>query len=193
MKLLKNFILALALISIIALVGIYFLPNHYSVSNSIEINKPVEVVYVQVADFNKWNAWSPWYEQEKEAAITVENTPAATGHKMNWIGKKLGEGSMTIASATSNAGFETNDDFIKPFKATAKDRFTFEATATGTKVTWTTEGGLAYPMGRLFGLAVDKMVGSTEKHGLDNLKKICEAFPAPQTTAIDSATATTNN
>lgn len=189
MSILKNILIALGVIVVIAGVGIYFLPNSYTLTNSIVINRPAEVVYGQVADFNKWGAWSPWKEQEPTAKITVEGTAGAEGQKMSWQGEKVGEGSMTLVASDENEALVCSDVFVKPMNATSKDYWRFETDSNGTKVTWTTAGGLKYPMGRLFGLAIDKMVGGTERHGLENLKKVCEAIEvAPQVAVVDSNT-----
>ncbi len=176
MKIFKNILLAIAVILGIAAVGVYFLPDHYNVSSSVEISKPADVVYSQVNDFNKWALWSPYQEMDPEAAHMVDGTAGAPGHKLSWDGRKSGAGSMTIA--TTEVGKSMNSDlhFIKPFEAQAKDYWKFEQVGSITKVTWGTEGGLSYPMGRLFGLSVDDMLGKSQKHGLENLKKICEAI-----------------
>src|SRR3954468_10394147 len=104
MKILKNVLIALGVILVIGAIGTYFLPSHYQISNSIEINKPVDVVYAQVADYNNWKAWGPWIEMEPDAKITLAGNPAEVGHSMSWDGKKLGEGSMTIAAVNPHSG-----------------------------------------------------------------------------------------
>lgn len=192
MKILKNILIALGVILVIAAIGIYFLPGHYQISNSIEINKPVNVVYSQVADYSKWKAWSPWAEMEPDAKSTVEGEPGAAGHKMSWEGDKLGVGSMTIADVNPNVAIASDLDFLKPMKATAKDYWKFEAEGNKTKATWISSGDLSYPLGRLFGLSIDKMIGDTERHGLDNLKKVCEAIEAP-VAVVDTTVAVAAN
>ncbi len=190
MGILKNILIALAVIVVIAAVGIYFLPNSYSLTNSIEINRPADLVYNQVADFNKWSAWSPWAEQDPKAKITIEGAPGSEGQKMSWEGEKVGAGTMTLVAAAENESLVCSDVFLKPMEATAKDYWRFESDSTGTKVTWVTSGGLKYPFGRLFGLAIDKFVGETERHGLENLKKVCEAIEVvPPVAVIDSSVA----
>ena len=190
MKILKSLLIALAVIIAIAGVGIYFLPNSYSLTNTIEIDRPASVVYGQVADFSKWSAWSPWKEMEPTAKITVEGTAGTEGHKMSWEGEKVGEGSMTLVATAENESLVCSDVFVKPMVSTAKDYWRFESDSSGkTKVTWVTAGGLKFPFGRLFGLAVDKMVGSNERHGLENLKKICEAIPVAAPVVADTTVA----
>lgn len=189
MKILKNLLIAFAVIVVIAGVVIYFLPNNYSISHSIVIDRPAPLVYEQVADFSKWSAWSPWKEKEPTAKITVEGKAGETGHKMSWEGEQVGRGSMTLVATDENEALVCSDTFVKPMNAVSKDYWRFEGQGDKTTVTWTTGGGLKYPFGRLFGLAVDKVIGETEKHGLDNLKKVCEAMPAPAAVASTDTSA----
>ena len=192
MNIAKNILIALAVIIVIAGAGIYFLPNNYTLTNSIEINRPASVVYAQVADFNKWQAWSPWRDKEPTAKMTYEGTAGTEGHKMSWEGEKVVVGSMTLVATAENESLVCSDVFVKPMNATAKDYWRFEGEGNKTKVTWVSSGGLKYPMGRLFGLAADKMIGETERHGLENLKKICEAIEIPAPVVATDSTATSS-
>jgi len=186
MKILKFILIAFVVLAILGTIVVYFLPNHYSVSNSIEINKPADAVYAQIYDFNKWGSWDPWMEADPEAKVTIEGTPGAPGHKMSWEGKKSGLGSMTIISSGVNQFVYSQLDFIKPFKAQANDMIRLESNGDKTKVTWTNTGGLAFPFGRLFGLSVDKMLGNDQRKGLDKLKQFTEALPVPAPVVADS-------
>ncbi|HLP52590.1 MAG TPA: SRPBCC family protein [Chitinophagales bacterium] len=190
MSIAKNLLIALVLILVIATGVIYFLPNNYSLSNSIEIDRPATLVYQQVADFNKWGAWSPWKEMEPDAKVTIEGTPGVEGHKMSWEGKKVGTGHMTLTAYGENESLVCTDVFEKPWSATAKDYWVFEETNGKTKVTWITGGGLKFPFGRLAGLRMEKIVGDPERKGLANLKQVCEAMeqPAVATLVVDSST-----
>jgi hypothetical protein len=184
MKILKSILAAVAVIITIALAGIYFLPDQYNISNSIEISKPANVVYAQVSNFNQWKAWSPYQEMEPDAINVIHGVSAQAGHKMTWNGKVLGEGSMTISSAVPGKNIYSDLDFIKPYKFTAKDYWEFEQKGDNIKVTWGTKGGLAYPFGRLAGLKLDAELNKTQKQGLDKLKKLCEAMPDGQQAEI---------
>lgn len=179
MKILKSILIALAVIVVIAGVGIYFLPNHYEVTNTIEINKPANLVYSQIADFGKWDAWDPWKEMDPSSKGVIEGEPGTIGHKIAWKGEKTGEGSMAIAYLQANSSINLDLEFLKPMRASAKSMWIVEEDNGVTKVSWTTRGGLKYPIGRLFGLTVDKMLGGQQQHGLEKLKKVCEALPTP--------------
>ncbi|MBP6731703.1 MAG: SRPBCC family protein [Chitinophagales bacterium] len=195
MSIAKNLIIAFLVILVIAGAGIYFLPNTYTLTNSIEINRPVQLVYGQVADFKKWPAWSPWHEKEPTAKFTYDGAPNTEGQKMSWDGEKVGAGYMTLVVAGENEALVCSDVFTRPMDATAKDYWRFEANGDKTNVVWITSGGLKYPFGRLFGLAVDKVVGEDERKGLANLKKVCEAMemPAPPVATVDTLDSLRNN
>jgi uncharacterized membrane protein len=178
MQNLKNTGIALLLIIILAAIGIYFMPNHYSISNSIVINKPISEVYAQLSDFNKWAQWDPWKEKEPEASRSVEGPANTKGHKMSWEGKKIGTGSLTLNWSSQNKSINNDLAIVKPYPFSGKDIWSLEADGDKTKVTWTNSGGLSYPMGRVSGSMVDKVINEQQKHGLDNLKKYCELLPA---------------
>ena len=177
MKIAKNIFYALGLILAIALVGIYFLPDSYTVTESIEINRPEKSVYYLVSDYNNWKDWSPWAEMEPNASFTVTGEPGKPGHKLSWKGEKLGKGSLSIRMAASNGFLNSDLVFEDPFEATAKDNWNFDEKGNKTVVTWTSTGGLSFPIGRLYGLTMDETLSKQQKHGLEKLKKLCEALP----------------
>ena len=91
----------------------------------------------------------------------------------------------------TNKTISSELNFVKPFKAEAKDIWQLEAMGDKTKVTWINSGGLKYPFGRLFGLSVDKMMDKQHTKGLNNLKKYCESLPAaPQQMASSDSVST---
>ena len=195
MNMVKNLVVALVVIAAISVAVIYFLPNSYSITNSVEIDRPASVVYQQVADFNKWSAWSPWKEKDPAAITTVEGTPGIEGHKLSWDGKQVGKGYMVLTAYGENESLVCTDFFEAPMKATAKDYWVFENEGGKTKVTWTSAGGLKFPFGRLAGLRMNTFVGDPQRKGLENLKRVCEAIelPAPQPVAATDSTATPTN
>jgi uncharacterized membrane protein len=183
MSIVKNIVIALVVILGIVVAGSYFLPNHYTVTNTIEINKPADVVYTQLADFNKWGIWAPWREKDPAVKYAYAGVPGTKGHKLSWDGPVTGTGSSTIYSCTANQVINANLNFEKPFKAFARDHIKLEGTGNKTTVTWTTEGWYRFPVGRLKGLAFGKMINTNvneaQTQSLANLKKFCELIPAP--------------
>lgn len=170
------------LIIIGALVVLYFgialfLPSSYHLERSIVINKPPEVVFGQVADFNNWKAWNPWTKMEPEAKSTITGTPGTVGSSWEWDGKQIGRGKLTIAAITPHQSIHSKLRFIAPWEAQATDDWTFEPTENGTKVTWISAGELPYGVARWMGLMLDSMLGVQMEQGLKDLKAVCEALP----------------
>jgi hypothetical protein len=174
MKILKNIAIALLVVLGVALVGIYFLPNNYTVSRSVEIYRTPEEVLARITNYNTWNDWSPWYALEPTAKQTFSGEAGQPGHTMSWNGKQLGEGSLTIESASVANGVVAKLEFIKPFKSKADDIWLLEKTERGTQLTWVSKGPLSYPLGRLFGLSMESMLGADKQKGLDKLKIVLE-------------------
>jgi hypothetical protein len=174
MNIFRNIVLAVLVVIGIALVGVYFLPDSYTVSRAIEIDRTPDEVLARITNYNTWSDWSPWYEQEPTAKQTFEGTAGQPGHKMTWKGEKLGEGSLTLESVSVTEGVVARLEFIQPFKSKADDIWLLEKTDAGTKLTWVSKGPLSYPAGRLFGLSVENMLGADKEKGLAKLKNVLE-------------------
>jgi hypothetical protein len=174
MKILKFLGIGLVAIIVLVLVIAAFLPATYAVTRTAEINSPADSLYKIVSDFRQFEAWSPWAEYEK-ATITVTGDASTIGHFYQWVGTETGIGSMTISTLDPGKSITEDLAFKEPFESKAKVLYTFEPTASGaTKVTWTTSGDSDYPVGRLFGLTMDGMLGKDLEKGLANLKKYSE-------------------
>jgi ribosome-associated toxin RatA of RatAB toxin-antitoxin module len=165
---------------VVAVVALFFiipmlLPGHYNIEKSIVINKAPQQVFDHVADLNHYRDWNPWQKMEPEAKAVITGTPKTTGHKFEWEGKKIGQGSLTIRSLNVPNKADIDLEFIKPWKSKANDNWTFEDLKNGsTKVIWNNNGPLAYPMARLMGPMINKTLSQQFEQGLKNLKETCE-------------------
>jgi uncharacterized protein YndB with AHSA1/START domain len=175
MKILK--IIGIALLSIVGLVLIIaaFLPSEFTVTRSVEIIKPVDSVYAVVADFGQFPKWNPWAEKEKAALpFTVTGMAGTVGNAYAWVGTETGVGSMTITAVEPGKSITQDLVFTAPFQSASVVTWTFESSANGTKATWSNNGKSLYPMGRIFGVMMDKMIGPDFEKGLSNLKTLME-------------------
>lgn len=176
---LKKILMVVVGLIALALIVPVFLPGGYTVERSIEIAKPPAVVFEQVVDFNKWLTWNPWTEMEPTAKNEITGPVAAVGSKWAWDGKELGKGSLTIQEVEKDHSVHSKLVIIAPMASTADDHMRLEATANGTKITWTNTGSLDYPLGRYVGLMIQGMLGPQYEKGLANLKRVTEAIPEP--------------
>ena len=174
-------ILLLAIVVIVVVIAAFSVvvamqPSHYRVERSATMNAPAPVVFNQVNDFHKWDAWSPWAKLDPNMKTTHEGPPAGTGAVYSWVGNSdVGEGKMTIVESRPNELIRFNLEFYKPMADTCTSEFTFKPNGNQTAVTWSMAGknGFVSKAMCLF-LNMDKMVGGQFEKGLTALKSIAE-------------------
>ena len=170
-----------AAVIVLLLIVIVTRPDTYHVERSTTISATPEVVYGHVADFHKWDAWSPWEKLDPQMKKTYEGTPGTVGASYTWSGNDdVGAGKMTILALEPNKRISINLQFIKPFESNPKNGFAFEGAGKETKVTWSMEGTNNF-VGKAMSLFMDmdKMIGKDFEKGLADLKKVTESAPAP--------------
>lgn len=175
----KKILIGLAVIVVVLVVIIALQPSHYRVERSATMKAPPSVVFAQVNDFHKWNAWSPWAKLDPAMKQTFEGAPAGNGAVYTWVGNKdVGEGRMTITDSHPSDLIKIKLEFIKPFAATNATDFTFKPQGDQTAVTWTMSGDNNF-IGKAFSLFMnmDKMIGGDFEKGLAQMKAVAEAAP----------------
>lgn len=176
-KILLGAIIVIVLIVAIFCVVAAMQPAHYQVVRSTTISAPAPVVFAQVNDFHKWDAWSPWAKMDPNMKQTFEGAPAGTGAMYSWSGNDdVGEGKMTIVESRPSDLIKIKLDFIKPFAATNATDFTFTPQGNQTKVQWTMSGDKNF-VAKAFTMFMDmdKMVGTDFEKGLAQMKTVAEA------------------
>ncbi|GMV91074.1 MAG: hypothetical protein AMXMBFR82_08520 [Candidatus Hydrogenedentota bacterium] len=152
-------------------------PSEFRVSRSATIAAPPSIVFAQVNDFHKWEAWNPWGKLDPHMTSTYEGPDQGPGAKYAWVGdKNVGEGRMTIEESQPNERIQIRLEFLKPMKATNTAEFTFQPEGDRTNVTWTMHGENNF-MGKAVGLFMDmdKMIGDNFEKGLADMKAIAES------------------
>jgi hypothetical protein len=163
----------------VLLIAIVTRPAKYHVERSTTIAAPADVVYAQVSDFRKWEAWSPWAKLDPQMKTTYEGTQGAVGARYAWTGNDdVGSGHMTVAAVKPNESVEIKLEFIKPFASTTANGFKLEPAGKDTKITWHMDGDNDF-VGKAFCLFMDMdaMIGKDFEKGLTDLKKVAEAAP----------------
>jgi hypothetical protein len=173
---LKKVLIGLVLVIAVFVVVVAMQPAEFRITRSATINAPPEVVFAQVNDFHKWDAWSPWAKLDPAMKTTFEGPSSGTGAKYSWVGnKEVGEGRMTILESKPSEWVRINLEFIKPFEASSTTEFAFKPQADQTAVTWTMSGKHSF-MEKAFCLFMnmDKMVGGDFEKGLAQMKAVAE-------------------
>jgi uncharacterized protein YndB with AHSA1/START domain len=174
---LRKILIVLVLILIVFVIVVATRPANFRVTRSDSIAAPAELVFAQVNDFHKWDAWSPWAKLDPAMKQTHEGAPAGTGAIYSWAGnKKVGEGRMTITESRPNELIRIKLEFLKPFAAVNTTEFTFTPVGDQTAIDWSMTGTNNF-MAKAFCMfmSMDKMIGGDFEKGLAQMKSIAEA------------------
>jgi uncharacterized protein YndB with AHSA1/START domain len=167
-------LIALAVIVAGLVVLVAMQPTDFRITRSATIPAPPSVVFEEVNDFHKWEAWSPWAKMDPAATNTFAGPPSGVGAIYTWAGNnKVGEGKMTLLESRPSQLIRIQLEFLKPFQATNIAEFTFAPAGNGTLVTWSMTGKNNF-MSKAFVLLMncDKMVGGQFEKGLQNLSEV---------------------
>jgi carbon monoxide dehydrogenase subunit G len=174
---LRKILIAIAVIIAVFVVIIATRPADFRVSRSATLPAPPAVVFEQVNDFHKWEAWSPWAKLDPNAKNTFEGPAAGSGAIFRWAGNnQVGEGAMTIMESKPGELVRINLEFIKPFAGTSTAEFTFKPVGDQTEVTWSMSGKNNF-IGKAMSLIMncEKMIGPQFEQGLANMRAVVEA------------------
>ena len=176
----KIILIAVAVLVVLLAIIVALRPADFRITRTGRISAPVGVVFDNVNDFHRWEAWSPWAKMDPNATSTFAGPAAGAGSSMEWAGNnKVGAGRMTILECRPNEAIHIKLEFFRPFKATHLAEFTFKPEGNQTAVTWTMTGKNNF-MGKAFTLLMncDKMIGSQFEEGLANLNSASQALAA---------------
>jgi uncharacterized protein YndB with AHSA1/START domain len=178
--------LKLILVGLVAVLAIFLIvvamrPSDFRITRSATIAAPPAVVFEQINNLQKWNAWSPWARLDPNATNTFDGPAAGVGASMAWAGNhEVGEGHMTITESQPEQRILMDLEFVKPFEARNLTEFAFSPQGEDrTVVTWSMSGRNNF-IGKAASLIFncEKMVGGQFEQGFTNLKAIVENTPA---------------
>ena len=174
---LTTILIGLAVIVVVFIIVVATRPADFRVTRTSTMSAPPVIVFAQVNDLHKWEAWNPWLKLDPACKMTYEGPPAGIGAGYTWAGNnKIGEGHMTITESRPDEFIQLNLEFLKPFKANNTAEFTFKPDGNQTAVSWSMIGKKNF-MFKAMGLFMDtdKMVGGDFERGLAALKSVAEA------------------
>ena len=173
---LMTILIAVVAIICVFLVVVAMQPDEFRITRKGTVAAPAAVVFAQVNDLRKWEAWNPWGKLDPAMKNTYEGAAAGMGAKYSWAGNsKVGEGSMTITESRPHDLIRIKLEFLKPFAATSMAEFTFKPEGSQTTVTWSMVGKNNF-MAKAMHLVInmDKMIGGQFEKGLADLKSAVE-------------------
>jgi uncharacterized protein YndB with AHSA1/START domain len=173
-KVILGVILVVVGVPLLLLGASLFRPDHYTVHRSTLVAAPPDAVYAAVADFHRWDRWSPWAGLDPAQKSTIQGD--GVGAVYAWNGNdKVGEGRMTIVEARRPERLGILLEFIRPYQSKADTGFTIAPDAAGSRVTWEMAGhyGTIERVMCMF-MDMDKMIGGDFERGLVSLKREVE-------------------
>ena len=173
----KKIILGVIAVAVLVTVGGFLLPRVVQVTRSVRIDRPASEIFAVVDSFQLFPKWSPWQDLDPNMHQSTEGPREGVGAKLVWSGNdKVGSGSQLITAAVPDQFVDSDLDFGK--MGVAKSRMILTPSGSGTLVTWSldTDMGIG-PIGRYFGLAMDRMIGPDFAKGLAKLKTVVETLP----------------
>ena len=165
-----------ALVIVILVIVIALQPGEFRIARSTKISAPPPVVFAQVNDFRKWQAWNPWGKIDPAMKVSYAGAPAGVGAAYSWSGNnEVGEGRMTIIESRPHELIRVKLEFLKPFAATNTAEFTFKPEANETMTTWSMFGEKNF-MAKAIHLfiSMEKMIGGQFEKGLADMKVAAE-------------------
>lgn len=176
-KTLKFLGLALLGLLVILTIAMFIMGKEYHFEKSIVINATPEKVYQHINSSKKFNQWNPWMDSDPNIKVTYSGQEGQVGDTYCWIGNdEVGEGCHEFLELTPNKGQKTKMTFKKPFESVGYSDVKLTTEGSGTKVTWTLDCDLDYPM-NLMKIMMDSGMNDSYGKGLDKLKKIVEQTP----------------
>lgn len=133
----------------------WFLPAHFKTEVRVEINQSLADTR---KEFGDTAAWAP------ETQIRIGDTLP-----------KEGQTGAFLPLRNDSLVYEGRLVSLKPIELHSTERWTFEATESGSAITWTSEGLLPYPIGRLYGLMFGGLRESHMQARLDSLRVFMES------------------
>lgn len=176
MNILKKILLIIVALIALLLVVSLFLPSAYRVERSLTMRAKAETIFPYLTNLKKWPEWTAW-TTERDPTLTYSYSGASegVGATSSWNGKSSGTGTMTITSAEAKTGVKYDLDF-EHGKYLSKGAIRLEPAGETTKVIWTDDGDLGWnPIGRYFGLLMDRFMGPDFDSGLQKLKQKVES------------------
>lgn len=169
MKILKWTAIVILFLFVVLLVIGAIAPKNIVMTASKTIAAPDSVVFKQVNNLRNWEKWSPFIESDSTMENQYHGPDAGVGSQMLWHSKVQGDGMMIITRSDSNKRILFALDFMK--QGTATSEWTFASKGDSVMVTWsTTINGLSYPMGRIMGLLMNRMMQNYYDRGFTNLE-----------------------
>lgn len=152
-----------------------FMRKDYNIQRSVLIEAPNEKVFDYLRQLKNQDNFNKWVQADPHMKREFKGTDGTVGFIYGWNGnKRAGEGEQEITSIEAGKKMDTEIRFVRPFKSIAyASLITENVSDMQTKVTWTNQSRMAYPMNLMLS-PIEKMLAKDMDTSLNSLKTILE-------------------
>jgi effector-binding domain-containing protein len=184
MKFVKYALIGIGVLFVVYLLMCAFGAKKFTVNKSLVINAPADAIWPELANFNNWEAWSPWHKYDSAMVNTYTGEVGSVGHKNSWTSTIMGNGSQEIVEIEPYTRMKTALVFADwgPDNVTYTE-YMLAPEGEGSKATWTMDGSEIPFMfrGLMIIMGAQASVEKDYEDGLAALKQIVEAKPKIET------------
>jgi len=177
-----EFLIALGIVAVLALVVGLALPSHRHISESVETNRKMTIVYDTVDNLRRFKDWNPLVLRDPHMQLNVSGPDAGVGSRLDYVSNegRIGRGSWEIVESVPNEKVVIKLD--NPQRGSDKKvQFLLEPTGKNNrnvKITQTYDVDYGWNLlGRYAGLYVSRHVGDAVKAGLGKLTNLLASVP----------------
>ena len=162
-----NILLSIAVLAVIVICASYALPASKTVSRRAVIKANAADIYQLVASTEGFQRFNPYCDTDPSLKISAFGPDTGVGAGFSFEGKE-GKGTQTVIAVKPNRQVQMEIDLGPMGKPV--QTFSLKEQPDSTEVIWSTRSDFGMnPIGRVFGLFLDKMLGKTYERGLNNL------------------------
>ena len=177
-----EFLIALGIVAVLALAVGLVLPSHRHISESVETNRKMTIVYDTVNNLRRFKDWNPLVLRDPAMQLTLSGPDAGVGARLDYVSKdeNLGKGSWEITESVPRK--KVSYKIETPERGTNKrTSYSFEPTGRNNRnveITQTYDIDYGWDLfGRYAGLYVSRNVGDDMKLGLSRLVNMLASVP----------------
>lgn len=165
-------------LTVLLLVVALFTKKSYSISRSMMVEQPCEVVYDYVKFLRNQDYFSKWVMMDPSMKKDYRGTDGTPGFVYAWDSKNknAGKGEQEIVNLKPNERIDVQIRFERPFEGVSDTWMLTERAANhSTKVSWVFNSSMKYPMNAaMLFMDFDKILGADMETSLSRLKTILE-------------------
>jgi uncharacterized protein YndB with AHSA1/START domain len=178
MSIIVTVLLVIIVIIAILLICGLFVKKEFQIERSIIIQKSKQDVFNYLKFLKHSDQYNKWTMTDPAMKKTFTGTDGTVGFIYAWdsANKNAGKGEQEIVKMDENERIDYELRFERPFKNTSYSSLIIQGVSSDqTKVTWTFNGTLKYPLNLMHALLnLGKLLGKDLETSLSTLKNILE-------------------